>query len=196
MQSLEQIVASNITTLRKNSGWTQAELAEKINYPDKSVSKWERGEALPDLKVIKQLADLWGIPVDSLLTPGGAESYQNYISPKTRRNYLIWVTVLFAFVVWLIATAVYVYTAINTGNFMWQAFIWAVPVSCIVVSYCDRRFFGKVLTVYTHSILVWSLITAIFLQWLDLNMWMLYLIAIPAQAIIILLSHIQKIKNM
>ena len=59
MNSLEQIVANNLTELRKEKKWTQAELAEKINYSDKSVSKWERGEALPDLKVLKQMADLY-----------------------------------------------------------------------------------------------------------------------------------------
>jgi hypothetical protein len=91
---------------------------------------------------------------------------------------------------------VYVYTAINAGTYIWQAFIWAVPVTCVVVANCDRRFFGKKLTIYTHSVLVWTLITAIYLQWLSLNMWMLYLIAIPAQAIIILMSHIRKIRKM
>ena len=59
MNTLEQIVANNLTELRKEKKWTQAELAEKINYSDKSVSKWELGEALPDLKVLKQMADLY-----------------------------------------------------------------------------------------------------------------------------------------
>ncbi len=196
MQSLEQIVAANIATLRKNAGWTQAELAEKINYSDKSISKWERGEALPDLKVMTQLADLFGVTVDCFLSRGGAEQYRNYMSPKVQRSYQIWVTVLMVFMVWLVATAVFVYTAIYTSAFMWQVFVWAVPVSCFVINSCDRRFFGKRLTVYTHSALTWSLITAIFLQWLSLNMWMLYLLAVPAQAVIILMSHIQKIRRM
>ena len=43
MDTLEEIVAYNLTELRKNARLTQAELAEKINYSDKSVSKWERG---------------------------------------------------------------------------------------------------------------------------------------------------------
>ena len=193
---LEQIVATNIATLRKRAGWTQAELAEKINYSDKSVSKWERGEALPDLKVLAHLADLFGVTVECLMTNGGAKNVENYTSPRLQRNYQIWVTILMVCVVWLVATAVYVYSAIYAQTYLWQAFIWAIPVSCVVLSNCDRRFFGRRLTIYTHSALIWSLITAIFLQWLSLNMWMLYLIAVPAQGVIILMAHIQKIKRL
>ena len=73
MDELEAIVSSNLTALRKRRGWTQAELAEKIHYSDKSVSKWERGEALPDLKVLKTLSELYGVTVDCFLTEGAAE---------------------------------------------------------------------------------------------------------------------------
>ena len=68
MDTLEEIVACNLTELRKNARLTQSELAEKINYSDKSVSKWERGEALPDLKVLTQLAGLFGVSIDYFVT--------------------------------------------------------------------------------------------------------------------------------
>ena len=68
MPSLEQIVANNLTTLRKQKHWSQAELAEKIHYSDKSVSKWERGEALPNVKVLMQLAELFGVSLEHLTT--------------------------------------------------------------------------------------------------------------------------------
>ena len=68
MNNLEQIVANNLTELRKEKKWTQAELAEKINYSDKSVSKWERGEALPDLKVLLQMAELFGVNLEYFTT--------------------------------------------------------------------------------------------------------------------------------
>ena len=68
MPSLEQIVANNLTMLRKQKHWSQAELAEKIHYSDKSVSKWERGEALPNVKVLMQLAALFGVSLEHLTT--------------------------------------------------------------------------------------------------------------------------------
>ena len=67
MENLEQIVAQNLIELRKAKGWTQAELAEKINYSDKSVSKWERGETLPDTAILPDLAEVLETTVDNLL---------------------------------------------------------------------------------------------------------------------------------
>ena len=61
------IIAKNLANLRKQAKMTQQELAEKLNYTDKAVSKWERGEALPDILVLKQLADMYGVKVDDFL---------------------------------------------------------------------------------------------------------------------------------
>ncbi|MBQ8186318.1 MAG: helix-turn-helix transcriptional regulator, partial [Clostridia bacterium] len=65
---IPQIIARNITTLRKNAGMTQAGLAEKIGYSDKSISKWERAEGIPDVICLKAIADLFGVSVDYMLT--------------------------------------------------------------------------------------------------------------------------------
>ena len=46
-----------ISELRKERGWTQLELAQKLNVTDKAVSKWERGAGFPDIKLIEPLAD-------------------------------------------------------------------------------------------------------------------------------------------
>ena len=75
MENLEQIVANNLTELRKEQKWTQAELAEKINYSDKSVSKWERGDALPDLKVLLQMAELFGVSLDYFVTENAVQRH-------------------------------------------------------------------------------------------------------------------------
>jgi transcriptional regulator with XRE-family HTH domain len=67
MEDYKRIIANNITELRKAVPLTQAELAEKLNYSDKAVSKWERGESIPDVIVLKQIAELFGVTVDYLL---------------------------------------------------------------------------------------------------------------------------------
>ena len=64
MNDFKRIIANNITELRRSVPLTQAELAEKLNYSDKAVSKWERGESIPDVIVLKQIADLFGVTVD------------------------------------------------------------------------------------------------------------------------------------
>ena len=68
MQDLKQLIGKNITKLRTSSKLTQAEFAEQLNYTDKAVSKWERGESLPDIVILKQIADMFGVKVDYLLS--------------------------------------------------------------------------------------------------------------------------------
>ena len=56
MDNLNYIVSKNLSDLRKRNGLTQAELAEKLNYSDKAVSKWEKGESLPGVEVLYKLS--------------------------------------------------------------------------------------------------------------------------------------------
>jgi len=73
MENLKSIIAKNIVLLRTGAHLTQAELAERLNYSDKAVSKWERGESLPDITVIKAIADMFGVTVDWLLRENGEQ---------------------------------------------------------------------------------------------------------------------------
>ena len=65
--TLRKTVAKNIAQYRKAHHDTQLDLATKLNYSDKSVSKWERGESLPDVYILSQIAELYGVSVDFLL---------------------------------------------------------------------------------------------------------------------------------
>ena len=61
MEDLKVIFAQNLIALRKQMKLTQIELAEKINYSDKAVSKWERGESIPDVSVLMVIANLFNV---------------------------------------------------------------------------------------------------------------------------------------
>lgn len=195
MDELEAIVSSNLTALRKRRGWTQAELAEKIHYSDKSVSKWERGEALPDLKVLKTLSELYGVTVDCFLTEGAAEDPAPYMAPASKLRYQIWVTLLAVCIVWLAATALFSYSLLNAGEGFWTAFIWAIPASAVVVAVFDRRYFRGKLSFPVASIFLWGVITAIFLQWLVYHMWALFIIGAPAQIGLVLMHQIRRVSR-
>ncbi len=80
MNDLKEIFAKNLSDLRVRNKWTQLELGEKLNYSDKTVSKWERGESIPDASVLKQIAELFGITLDEFLTDHSAE--ENYWDKK------------------------------------------------------------------------------------------------------------------
>ena len=67
MDELKQLIAANLAAFRKANRLTQAELAEKINYSDKVISKWERGESTPDVLILHQLAEIYGVTVDRFL---------------------------------------------------------------------------------------------------------------------------------
>lgn len=68
MNELKEIISKNITNLRKAEKLTQFEFANKLNYSDKAISKWERGESVPDVITLKQIADFFNVTVDYILT--------------------------------------------------------------------------------------------------------------------------------
>ena len=126
------IVAANITLYRKACGLTQLELAEKLNYSDKAVSKWERGESLPDLYVLHQIANMFGITLNDLVnvveTP----------KPNVNKNDRKVVMLLSMGLTWLVAIVVFAALKIFETPMIWMPFIYAIPVTAIVsIVFCN-----------------------------------------------------------
>jgi transcriptional regulator with XRE-family HTH domain len=69
IENLKSIITSNLIKYRKQAGLTQAQLASKLGYSDKTVSKWEREEGVPDIYILKEIADLYGVTVNDLISP-------------------------------------------------------------------------------------------------------------------------------
>ena len=86
MKDVRQIIAENLIELRKVNKLTQLELAEKLNYSDKAISKWERGESLPDVEILCQIAELYGVSLDYLVTKDHEEETIEYKISKERAN--------------------------------------------------------------------------------------------------------------
>lgn len=193
MESVKQIVAANLQALRKENGMTQAELAAKLNYSDKSVSKWENGESLPDIDVLCELAEMYGVTVDFLVKKGSAEEKINLRKKESDKINRIVVIALFVTTIWLIATAIFVYIYLRTGDFVWMTYVWAVPASFLVLGFSNKYLVG----IKTHSIIflslfVWSLILSLCFQFMQYNIWPIIIIGIPVQTAIILLSKLKK----
>ena len=64
---MKRVIAKNMTELRLAKGMTQLQVAERLNYSDKAVSKWERAESIPDICILKEIADLYGVTLDYLV---------------------------------------------------------------------------------------------------------------------------------
>jgi len=191
-QSLEQIIAANLTELRRAKQWTQAELAEKINYSDKSVSKWERGDGMPDIKVLMQLSELFGVTLDFFVKEHTPEAFVAVKPPRDRVGFRVVFELLAVSIVFLVATVLYVLLATYLHTYFWMSFIWAIPVSAFLLMFYNARWNYRVCAIVFRSIFCWSLLTAVYLQTLPLNLWMLFLVGIPAQAAIILWAQIRR----
>ena len=184
---LKQIFAENLSVLRKKKGWTQLELAEKLNYSDKAVSKWERGESLPDVVILKQISDLFEVTVDYMLREEH-EVKEVPLSRRKRRNRIM-ITGISAATVWLVGCILFFSLGFveQASPGSWLIFLAAVPTTCVVLIVFSGLWWGKKLLLTTVSILVWSVLLFIFLLLLFLtgrSIWPIFLIGVPAQVII------------
>lgn len=194
MSELKNIIASNIATLRKQNKLTQAELAEKLNYSDKAVSKWERGESVPDIEVLKSIADMFDVSVDYLLTENAQEFGGKFVKSKMNRPNQLTITLLAVCLVWLVATIVYVYCQIILEYNFWNIFCWAVPASCLILGIFNRMWGKRIYNVCIDTIFTWSLLACIYLQFLSYNLWLIFFVGIPLQIVIILWSKFKPTK--
>ena len=194
MDDLKNIIAGNIIELRKTANITQAELATKLNYTDKAVSKWERGESLPDISVLKDISDIFGVTVDYLLSDEHIDKVEMKSRADKRRNknHLI-ITLLSAALVWLIATALYVVFELipNVDGMWWMAYVYAVPVTCIVLIVFNSLWGRRYTNFALISILVWSILVCLYLTFLTYNISLIFIIGIPAQIIVILWANLK-----
>lgn len=183
-------VGQNITRLRKMANLTQLELAEKLNYSDKSVSKWEQGNGIPDVRILVQLADLFGVTVDDLVRDHSHEKEQ--VMPKNAKLRQRIITVLLSGgLCWLVAVVLFVLLGIfgSTLAYKWLVFLYAVPATAIVVLVFSCIWHYKWARILSVSVLVWSALACLFFTFLALplpdiiksNSWLLFLIGVPLQ---------------
>lgn len=176
---------------------TQAELAEKLSYSDKAISKWERAESIPDIYILKKIADMFGVTVDWLIKDNGDRPVTE--SNRKARNHKL-ITLISAASVWVIAIIVFVscWIANKAVADLWLIFVAAVPATAILLLIFNsiwgtRRRLKNMLII---SSLIWSGLTLVFLVLLRLagmtSAWMLFLIGIPAEVVVVLSHKIER----
>lgn len=177
MDKLNFIIAKNLSELRKRNKLTQLELAEKLNYSDKAVSKWEQGESLPGIEVLYKLSKLYGVSLDYIV---GEDTAKPSPTSSERKKHNI-ITLLSVLAVWLLATVIYIFCEIFAGVKPWIAFCWAVPLSLVVSLVFDVIWHQNRLFFLIVSLLVWSLLLCFCLQFLNYNIWIILGIGVPLQ---------------
>jgi len=195
MEDIKPIIAKNIVNLRKSTNLTQAELAEKLNYSDKAVSKWERAESIPDITILKKVADMFNVTVDYLLEPDhkNIDDGLKTISRQIKLNRLI-ITLLSACIVFLIATIVFVGFRLypfQLRSYSWMIYIYAIPVACIVLLVFNSIWGKRKINFLIISLLLWSALLCVYLSFLPYNIGLIFLIGAPAQVIIVLWANLK-----
>ncbi len=198
MKDIKSIVSANLSALRKQKGITQAELAEKLNYSDKAISRWEKGDTLPDLNVLGEICEFYGITMNDL-TSEDCTAPQKDHRKKQHFAYRMWMCLLAGSAVWLFATIWFVYYLVGSDKNLWIAFVWAIPISCGVVMLIGRMAFNWIVHLVIGSVTVWSAVSAIIFQiyfFTEIGggnaIWFLYLVGIPLQAMLFMFQRVWK----
>ena len=191
MDDLKVITASNIINLRTAKGMTQAELGELLNYSDKSVSKWERAEAVPDAYVLKKMSGIFGVSVDYLLSSHDSWERPESFKKEERNFHSNVITVLVIFGIWTLAFLIYIIGWLLEANW-WLLFVYAVPVSLITFLVLNSVWEqGK-----NNRHIIYGLVASVFitvdLTFRSYNPWQILLLLVPAEFLVFLSFRIKK----
>lgn len=188
MENTRELIASNITKYRKMCGLTQADLATKLNYSDKAVSKWERGESLPDIIILKEMSRLFGVSLDALTSAEEEKPkrFHKFCVRVLTDKFLI--SAISTLVVWLVATVVFFVLKMTLGDTpkLWMTFIFAIPVNCIVLLCLTKFWKSGWYNFACSSLLVLSIALSVFLMIGVEYLWLLFIICVPIIAILFL----------
>ena len=204
-EDFKKLVAKNLVYYRKLNGLTQLQLAEKTYYSDKAISKWERGESLPETYVLYMLADFYGITINDFFVKDRVLN----VSPTRKAKAFVVLIVFFA--VWLLFTTFFTFcylieplgaAMLSINSPFWMAFIYAIPVSFIVVYILSTVWFKDTpLPLFAMSVVIWTIGLAVFLVIQNTEVafkeyaWLIFILLIFVQIIVILCHWLIRVRN-
>lgn len=198
-EKLKKQIGMNIAAYRKRNRLTQVGLAEKLNYSDKAVSKWERGESAPDVSTLVQLADLFDVTVNALLedpnalpdNPGTVErvmgkAVEKTLKRKANKRIILGLTTV---LVWFVALFLFVVISSLDIPKSWMAFIYAIPAWAITILSLRSAWHDFRWNQLLISAIIWGCLLSIYTSLLvfgNLNIWKVFLLGIPGQIAVLL----------
>lgn len=186
-EALRRLIAENIAYYRRQNGDTQADLAEKLNYSDKSVSKWERGDGTPDIFILSKIADLYDLSVQDLLRTKKV--------PKSHTRHVL-INLLSIGLVWLVMTVLFCAAKILNvlPDKAWLFFIYAIPVSGIVWAVFSVLWWNLLLRAISGSLIIWGVGLSLVLS-IHLNSSFLLLVICGVLQVLLILFFLLKYQN-
>ena len=187
-EKLRSLIAENIAYYRKQNGDTQADLAEKLNYSDKSVSKWERGDGTPDVFILTKIASLYDITVQDLLREKKV--------PKSRSRHIL-IHLLSVGLVWLVMTVLFCISKIFhvLPEHAWMLFIYGIPITGIVSVVFSGLWWNRLLLTLSCSLIIWGLGLSMVLSLQVESVTLLLLICAVVQVLLTLLFVLLHLKK-
>ena len=188
MEDLKDIVSKNIIYLRTNNKMTQLELGRELSYSDKAVSKWERREAVPDAYVLLKLSSIFNVSVDYLLSEHSEKELKSVTRHRVDRHVIslisflgLWTLAIFIFAIfWVLGATEYL------------IFVYTLPISLVLLIVFTAIWGKRRTNILYISLLVWSVLSAIYLTMLQYNWWLLFVVGIPAQVLVLLSFKVRK----
>ena len=201
-ENVKYRIGANIAAYRKRDGLTQASLAEKLNYSDKAVSKWERGESIPDVLTLMQLAELFGTTVNDLVCDPNAlpetsdsrlEKAMTQVSEKAlkRKANKNVIQALSSTLVWFVALLAFVLLSSfpRFQQYLCLLFNVAIPANAIVLLSLRSAWHDFRWNQMLISLIVWGGLLSIYMILLTVyryNFWKIFLLGVPGQIAIFL----------
>lgn len=184
--NLQELLANNLIYYRKASGLTQLELAQKFNYSDKSVSKWERGEGFPDVFVLKSLADFYGINVSDFYV----KEHKAITLKHNQKRIQVYLQLLSLGLVWVITVLTYMLLSVllkdNSPFESWLVFLYGAVASFVVLIVWQSIYHLRFIRLFSVSLTIWSASVAFYFSFfvmMDLNLYLVFFVALPLQVL-------------
>lgn len=185
--------AANLTKLRNAASMTQLELAERLNFSDKAVSKWERAESMPDVYTVKQLADLFQVSVDDLLTPSDEWKKPVIKGVLDKKHRITGGLITLVVLVSIVAVALLVFVILWLAGLPDpRVFVYMLPAVFITWLVLNSTMLDGKHNRYITMGLVFSVVAVVYAALISLNPWQLFLFAIPAEAVTWLSFYINR----
>lgn len=200
MNDIKATVAKNIASLRQNAHMTQLELAERLNYSDKAISKWERAESLPDVTTLVEISQLFNVSLDFLICESHTEKdITNEVKKEPLYNHSV-ITCIALVLVSFLALLAFVLLSLLTKEitaFHYLVFLYAVPVASVVWLVLNSIWFNRKFNYFIISLLMWSTLASVQLSLQPFGIFVqtIYLLGIPGQLVILLWSFIKNKKQ-
>ena len=190
MKTIAEVIAENLTALRKKHGFTQNELAEKLKYSDNTISRWEHAEITPSVETLEKIAEIYNVPIESLLKENVTRVIDS--QEKTKIITRISTAILLVMTAWFVITTFHVSIKMIFNKNLWTLYIWAIPISCLILFLFNSN---KIYRFVCLTVLIWTILLACFIEFYTYQLWLIFLCGIPVQLSLVIWAFIKPRKS-